>query len=226
MLGNPNGPLRIKSLYRRLRSEIRKAEANGYGWRSVIDAMRPYTQTLWKALVVEEKRKALDYFYSWWNIHRHRIPPQSHQVMTELLASGKLSIYAADIYHVGGKGNHPLSIAYRKRGSDKVSTLQAAYVMNCSGPELDIAKSRNPLLLHMRDKGLISVGPLRAGIELNEQGRVKGKAERDIYALGPLLVGELLETTAVPELRGQAKALADTIVLRAEEVYNDRNIFI
>ncbi len=38
-----------------------------------------------------------------------------------------------------------------------------------------------------------------------------GRASRRLFALGPLLRGSLWETTAVPELRGQAMRVAEAL---------------
>ncbi len=216
-------PNKALKLYQLVRNEVIKAEKQGYDWRAVIDSFRSLTVPAWIKLNVVEKRKLIKKLFLWWNIHRHRIPPESNELLLKLQNSRKLKIFSGYIYYVSGNGDNPLKIAFREKFSDEVKTIEAGYVINCSGPELDIAKSGNQLLLSLRDKESITVGPLRMGIEINKYGRVKGNASDVIHTLGPILCGEYLETTAVPELRYQTYNLAKEIIesLIESEVNSD-----
>jgi uncharacterized NAD(P)/FAD-binding protein YdhS len=60
-------------------------------------------------------------------------------------------------------------------------------------------------------RGLITPDPLFLGIEVGPEGIVYnayGERVPNLYTLGSPQKGRLLETTAVPELRVQAEALA------------------
>lgn len=62
--------------------------------------------------------------------------------------------------------------------------------------------------------GLIAPDPLALGISTNASFRVIDAAGRDtssLFALGTVLRGRLYESVAVPELREQAKAIAEQI---------------
>ena len=53
--------------------------------------------------------------------------------------------------------------------------------------------------------------PLALGLDTAADGAVRdarGRASETLFALGPLRRGELWESTAVPEIRAQAHALA------------------
>jgi hypothetical protein len=66
-------------------------------------------------------------------------------------------------------------------------------------------------LRHLLEAGLARPDPLRLGLDTDSHGALRdanGRPAGDIFTLGPLLRGSRYETTAVPEIRGQAEALA------------------
>jgi len=205
-------------LLTRLREEIRRAEKEGYDWRSVVDSIRPTTQTLWKQLNTTEKRKFLSRLSTLWNVHRHRMSVDIHATLKPMQQSGALKIIAGKIYYVGSDKDG-LTVAYRKRSTNRVETIRPALVLNCTGPEYDIAASDHKLLKNLRDRELITVGPLRVGLETTDYGTAKGKAPDAIFPIGTLLMGELLECTAVPELREQAHQTATNVLNRVKTLY-------
>src|SRR5262249_8054077 len=85
----------------------------------------------------------------------------------------------------------------------------------CAGPATDIRATRDPLLRRVFDSGLARTDPFGLGLDANALGRVRrsdGTVAGNIYALGPLLRGVRYETTAIPEIRAQAAALAKVLV--------------
>ncbi|NBO17703.1 MAG: hypothetical protein EBV03_00460, partial [Proteobacteria bacterium] len=196
-----------------LRAEIEKAAGQGYDWRDVIDALRPVTQALWQQLGTRERRKFLSRLFTLWNVHRHRMAPEIYSTIRGLQQSGGLKVVAGKIYYVGSDDTG-LTVAYRKRGANRIETIRASLVLNCTGPEYDIAASGHSLLESLRDRELITIGPLRIGIELTAQGTARGRAAESIFPMGTLLVGEKLECTAVPELREQAGQVTQGVLRR------------
>jgi uncharacterized NAD(P)/FAD-binding protein YdhS len=196
-----------------LRNEIKRAEAEGYDWRSVIDSLRPVTQTLWRQMNMHERRRFLQRLMTLWNVHRHRMAPEIAAQLKSMQQSGSLKIVSGQIYYVGSDDDG-LTVAYRRRGANRMETIRSPLVINCTGPTCDVATSDHQLLKSMRDQELITVGPLRAGIEINSDGSAKGHAAGAIWPIGSLLIGELLECTAVPELRTQAQHVAERALAR------------
>ncbi len=80
------------------------------------------------------------------------------------------------------------------------------------------------LLTNLCNRGLLTLGPLAAGVEVDSQGSAKRKAAGVIFPLGALLVGQLLECTAVPELRNQTKAVAGHLLQRLATCTEQQNI--
>ena len=85
------------------------------------------------------------------------------------------------------------------------------YVVNCTGPECNYHKLKDPLVLQLFFRGLITPDPLFLGIDVGVGGiihNVYGERVPNLYTLGSPQKGRLLETTAVPALRVQAEDLA------------------
>lgn len=212
-------PKTALGLLKRLKQEVAKAQAEGFGMQSVIDSLRPVTQTLWKQLSVHEKRIFLRRLSTFWNVHRHRMAPEIYQQIRALEQSGTLQMLAGKIYYIGSDKDG-ITLAYRKRSTNRIDTLRPALVINCTGPEGDIAASNHGLLKRLRDRELITVGLLRAGIEITPSGTAKGKADASLFPVGTLMVGELLECTAVPELREQTQAVARSALERLNKLHS------
>jgi uncharacterized NAD(P)/FAD-binding protein YdhS len=68
----------------------------------------------------------------------------------------------------------------------------------------------------LRD-GIVRPHSSGLGLDVDEQGRIvdaAGEGQPSLYALGPIVQGAFWETTAVPEIRARAAALADLICMR------------
>jgi len=205
-------PRSALGLLQRLRAEIRHAATLGYNWRSVIDSLRPVTQQLWRQLPAPEKAKFMRRLATLWNIHRHRMAPAVQAQLIQLQQAGRLRVIAGTIDQVMPTGDG-LTIAYHDYKSATTAVRQAALVINCTGP---VYTSTEPssLLAKLRHRGLVAPGPLDLGVAVDTHGGAVGCAPGTIYPVGALLVGELLECTAVPELREQAKAVAAHVLGR------------
>jgi uncharacterized NAD(P)/FAD-binding protein YdhS len=201
-----------------LRAEVERLEAEGGDWRQAMDGLRPQVQALWHGLSEPERRRFLRHVRPFWEIHRHRMAPEVGEALTMLRAIDRLYVHAGRLVAFEERENEVL-VALRPRGSEKAGVLSVGRVINCTGPECDFRKMRHPLLASLLEQGLIRPDPLGMGLDVTEDGRVVdafGQASERLYAIGPLRKGRLWETTAVPELRGQAAAVAE-LVLQASE---------
>jgi uncharacterized NAD(P)/FAD-binding protein YdhS len=87
-------------------------------------------------------------------------------------------------------------------------------LINCTGPDGDLSRSSDPLIASLRARGAIAPDSLGIGIETSDDGAVvdgKGSVSRALFTLGATRRPSLWESTAVPELRAQADALARTL---------------
>lgn len=182
-------------------------------WRGVIDNLRPRTNALWKALSLDEQRRLLRHALPYWNVHRHRIPPESAQAIADLIASGTLRMLAGRSTEISAKGRL-LRVPVRLRGSAEVLTLDAGRVINCSGPQHDFSKLPNPLIRSLLARGSIVPSALDIGVQVAENGAfvgADGVVSSRLFAIGPVRFGTLIETTAIPEIRVQAQELAELL---------------
>lgn len=204
---NPkDSPKRVVELVRLIRNEIVKAKEKGGNWRSVIDSLRPITVSLWTKLPIEEKKRFIRHLFSFWNRIRHRIPPESYKIMQRCQESGQLHFISEYVRSVQ-KSNHRLCVMGN-------SDIEADYVLNCSGAHKDINKVQNQLLQNLLKSGLIQSHELKMGIVVDDHYKVVGKDDLPIYALGQLLIGQRMESVAVPELREQCSCIVDEILSR------------
>ena len=90
-------------------------------------------------------------------------------------------------------------------------TLRVHRVLNCTGPDCDFTRIDQPLIVQMREAGLLVPDRLRLSIETDESGRVldkSGAVVEGLLAVGPLRKARLWESTAMPEIRMQAEGCA------------------
>ncbi len=79
----------MPKLLRWLRSLVDDHAAQGGDWRSVIDALRPFTQEIWQHLPISARGSFLRHARTWWDVRRHRMAPE---VETRINAAIKLVI--------------------------------------------------------------------------------------------------------------------------------------
>lgn len=76
---------------------IEETERAGGDWRDVIDGIRPFNRQIWRDWPATAKRRFLEHTKAWWDIHRHRIPPDIHARAEKALAAGELKLLAAKV---------------------------------------------------------------------------------------------------------------------------------
>ena len=177
------------------------------GWRAAVDSLRPHSQALWQSLGVEQQRRFLRHARPWWDVHRHRIAPEVARQVHDLVAEGRMEIVAGRIGAIRAIDDG-LEVEIRRR-SGSAETRRFAFAINCTGPLGAIERTSDAMLRGLLDDGLVRADPLGLGLDVDQRSRVAG-SER-LWALGPLTKGRYWEIVAVPDIRGQAAAVADDI---------------
>ncbi len=208
-------PIRIRAVLRIMRDEVKRATDAGADWRTVVDALRPATVPLWHRLTVGERRRFLRHLRSHWEVHRHRMAPSIGDTVARLRQEGRLFLHAARVrgFQLEDAG---VEVRLRPRGHAEGEVLHVQHVVNCTGPEGAITRG-HPLLKHMVEAGRVCPDMLGMGLATDAHGALLdlgGHASARLYTLGPPRRGELWETTAVPEIRGQARTLAEHLLQR------------
>lgn len=213
-LPEPSERSHIRSLLRWLRAEVKTAIAQGYNWRSVLDALRPHTQALWQALPQTEQKRFLRHVKPYWEVHRHRIAQKVATVVDEMRCSGQLTVFAGRIRNYRELPDG-LSVSIVRRGTGVEQSFTIQRVVNCTGAEGDYQRSTVPLIASLRSQNLIRPNALGLGLDTATSGALldaDGHPSKLLYTLGTPRKGDLWETTAVPEIRGQAQALANELL--------------
>jgi uncharacterized NAD(P)/FAD-binding protein YdhS len=193
-----------------LRGLTGEAQAQGGDWRSVIDGLRPHTQTLWRKMPPPMRRRFLEHARPWWDTHRHRMAPEIAARLRALIDGGRLEIIAGKIIDVAGD-RRGARVAIRRRGAQTIETLDVARIISCKGVTSDPAKNVNPLVESLFAQNLARTDPLRIGIDVDANGAVidaEGRASERLFAIGPMSQAAFWEITAVPDIRLQTAALA------------------
>jgi uncharacterized NAD(P)/FAD-binding protein YdhS len=178
------------------------------GWRAAVDSLRPHSHALWQSFDERQQRRFLRHARPWWDVLRHRIAPEVAATIVRMVEEGRLEIIAGRIVGMEDAGD-AISVEYRRRGRSETEAARFAYVFNSTGPLGSIERTRDPLLRGLLDDGLIEPDQLGIGIAVDDHSRAKG-AER-LWAMGPLTKGRYWEMIAVPDIRGQAAAVAEDI---------------
>jgi uncharacterized NAD(P)/FAD-binding protein YdhS len=191
----------------------------------IVDALRPHAQKIWQSITAEEKKQFVKRLRHIWESIRHRLPVKMHEFMANMYAQERLVTYKGSILSVnedGGLVNVTLNCGAELR------QLRVQRIINCTGPEGNLERS-NDLLKNMKENGLICADALNLGISAHpDNGRIirpDGKCRANLFVIGNNLKGVLWESTAVPELRLQAKKLADHLVEECESfVLNKQHV--
>jgi uncharacterized NAD(P)/FAD-binding protein YdhS len=207
-----------RSLLRVVRTAVRQVEESGGDWRSVIDSLRPGLPELWKSLGESDKRRFLRHLAVYWDVHRHRVAPEIHRVIESATSAGRFAVIAGRIKSMI-EDKHGVQVVVNRRGSEACETLRARRVINCTGPSRDLHVGFPSLVGVLCDRGLGRPDPIGLGLQAGTNAALIGGCSarsKRIFVIGPLLKGELWETTAVRELRVQAADLAHHLALTLE----------
>lgn len=198
----------ISVLLRTMRQRVK----DGADWRGIVDGLRPQTQALWQSLYPAQRARFLRHALAWWNVHRHRIAPEVFTRFDALLKDGTVTVHAGYLRSIARDASGA-SIRYRPRGTRDTASFHADWIVNCTGMER-AGIGHSPLLAAMHERKMIVMDDLGLGISVDPQSRVldpEGRAQPGLFAAGALTAGQFWEITAVPDIRIQAKALAEMI---------------
>jgi uncharacterized NAD(P)/FAD-binding protein YdhS len=175
----------------------------------IVDKMRPHTQRIWQRFSLEEKKTFARHHAARWNILRHRIAPEIHAQVTSAQLTGQLQVHAANIERVESTGDRVRVLLSQNKH------LEGDLVLNATGPQTHFTATKSVLLQNLLRRGLIMPDEMEMGVRIQPDHTIvarDGNPSPHLLALGPLLRGTYWETIAVPELRGQARRVAETIL--------------
>jgi uncharacterized NAD(P)/FAD-binding protein YdhS len=199
----------VRHMFRQLRAQIRQLQYEDGCWRMAVDALRPVSNEIWQGLPLSGRSRFLRHLKPYWEAHRHRMAPQVRRRMDELQAQGKVELIAGRIHESAARGGAIELTIMQRCGAARF--LQVDRAINCTGIQENYHKRPRRLIWSLVQSGLASANDLGMGFRTDEGGALidaQGAPSSALFTLGPPRRGELFETTAVPEIRSQAKALA------------------
>lgn len=192
-----------------------KRTAREQGWRAAVDAVRPVTQALWRSWSLQRRQSFLRHARPFWDIHRHRLAPEVADRIDAMQASGQLVIAAGKIREIAVDAEGHAICKYRARGGKTGYAFRAVRVINCTGPTGDILAGHDDLVRDLLRQGLARPDPLRLGFDLDDGNRLRdarGEVIPRLFAVGPSTRAAHWEIIAVPDIRGQAVAVAKAVL--------------
>ena len=156
----------------------------------------------------------LRHFRRYWEVERHRVPPSQAKVIQQAAADGRFEVLRGRLAEAKALPSG-LGARVALLTAEGPRALTVGRIVNCTGPEPDPFRSRNPLLLDLLAQGAAAADPLGLGLHVDEDSGVLdalGQSTPGLYALGALTQGRFFEITSVAEIRAQAERLAQRIV--------------
>lgn len=205
---------------RSIRTLVREQQAAGGSWHAVLDAVRPHVAATWQRWSARDRQRFLRRLRPYWDVHRHRAPLAVLRLLDQGIQSGRVQSLRGAVERVSAEAAG-VTVTVRTAQGAAVS-IGADRVFNCIGPTLRLSESRDPLIRSLLESGLAVTDDASLGLAADGQGRLRhaaGSHAANIFLLGALRRGDLWESTAVPELRGQAatvgRLVADALAASA-----------
>jgi uncharacterized NAD(P)/FAD-binding protein YdhS len=200
----------LRGLTRSVRLLAREAEAQGGDWREAVTFVRNMAPAIWQRLPTSDRERFLRHLRSYWDIHRHRLPPETLARFNALQERDRLHVHAGRILHMQPAGER-IAVTWRARGSSQTRSVEFDRVINCTGPDYDIQRSTEPLWMNLLQCGLCVPDDLGLGLKTGPNGAVidaDGWPGPHLFYVGPMLRADHWETTAVTELGAHVERLA------------------
>jgi uncharacterized NAD(P)/FAD-binding protein YdhS len=193
---------------------IREACAQADDWRTVIDSLRLSTPALWQALPCDERARFLRHARWSWERVRHRMPPQVADWIAGLESTNRLQHQRGRVCAVEAAADGRLRV-HVAQGSATPRSIDADRVIQTTGLDTDVRCTAHPLVRQLLTDRHVQADPFGLGLAADTDGRLRradGEPWPQLRALGSLLRGTLWESTAMPEIRQQARRLADDLL--------------
>jgi uncharacterized NAD(P)/FAD-binding protein YdhS len=204
-------PLSLRALIRKIRLAVRDHETRGGIWQDVIGALRPWTTLVWTQWPENTRRQFQRHLKSYWEVLRHRCPPEPLEYLQELRDAGQLSIRADRLRSIDHDGSR-----FLVRWNDRAGEEFFDVVVNSTGPINDFRGAGFAPFRTLLDAGELSADPMGLGLRVSDELRLIDKAGKDqsaLFAIGSLTKGKFWESTAIPDIRVQAETLAKQLTI-------------
>src|SRR6202034_804985 len=142
----------LRLLLRELRAHIKAASQADLCWRTIVDALRPISNDVWRELPFEDKQRFIRDLKRYWEPHRHRMAPEIRARLDGYRANGKLEIIAGRIQQV--QSSAPCAQVHIRAKKGGVRILDVDRIISCTGIHEDYKESPRPLIRSLMERGL------------------------------------------------------------------------
>jgi uncharacterized NAD(P)/FAD-binding protein YdhS len=178
-------------------------------WSLIIDSLRSFVPKIWSFWTEGEKLIFLKRLRPFWEIARHRIPSESLKILRKLERLGKLIVLKTEVSEIN-LFDDGLKAIYKK--GDIIEERFFRKIINCTGPESNYRKIKFPIISNLMANNLVIPDNLGLGILCDPEGRIineNNQIVNGLWCIGPMRKAILWETTALREIRAQAKELSE-----------------
>lgn len=191
---------------------LREAIAQGGEWRAIIDSLRPFIPMLWADLPIEQRARFLRHGRSAWDRARHRMSPQVAEAIASLEHEGRVGRLCGRLQSVT-LTDQGLQITTRHAGLARART--ADMIIQATGLNTTVLDTDHRLINQLLANAHVLPDPLGLGLRSGVDGHLKHKDGQwpNFFAVGSLLRGTLWESTAIPEIRQQARTIARQLLV-------------
>jgi uncharacterized NAD(P)/FAD-binding protein YdhS len=183
----------------------------------IIEIIRPLIPKMWSNLTLLEKELFLKRLKSIWNSMRHRIPNEIFDFLEILKTKQKLYPLKGEIIKID-KYFNKLQCEYKCL--DKYNLLDKLdFIIDCTGTSI---KNTDGFLIRLSKNLNLELNKLSFApqIDLNTHQFIdnNSKIKENIYGIGPILKGQLWETTAVREIKQQSILIVKNILKKIHSI--------
>jgi uncharacterized NAD(P)/FAD-binding protein YdhS len=169
---------------------LRQLAKSAPDWRVAVDGIRPFTQAIWQAWPLTEKRRFLRHARRYWDVHRHRIAPDVAARLDAERQAGTLRIVHSR------------------------TPVNGDHLFDCRGYVPDWSHLDNALISRLVATGQARPDPLGIGLDVTTTLDIldrDGTPQPRLLAVGPITRSRFWEIEAVPDIRVQVADLARRI---------------
>src|SRR5690606_23578911 len=106
---------------------------------------RPFVSLIWQNMNHDQRRRFLRHAATWWEVHRHRIPPASAARLEAAMTAGRLKIERAAFIRAEAAEGDAVTAVIQPRGAPVPTRLEVGRIIDCRGIRNDPEKHASPL---------------------------------------------------------------------------------
>ncbi|MDK1385857.1 FAD/NAD(P)-binding domain-containing protein [Sinorhizobium sp. 8-89] len=201
----------------RVRRVVACAEADGFSWHAVFDALRSQGGEIWRNLPVAEQRRLLRHLRPFWDVHRFRVAPQIDAIVRAGLQSGDIRILAGSIDRLERNGDE-IAATFRRRHGAGIEQWNVDAVVITTGPAHKSVLKSQIWLETLSADGHLQPDAVGLGLACSESSRAldrQGRETETLFIAGPLARGTFGELMGLPQVNDHAIFVAAQVAALA-----------